>query len=44
MITRDHQVKGSDLYYLKKGYISITPLALNVRDYKVLKQLRENIL
>ena len=44
MITRDHQVKGSDLYYLKKGYISITPLALNVTDYKVLKQLRENIL
>ncbi len=43
MITRDHQVKGSDLYYLKKGYISITPLALNVTDYKVLKQLRENI-
>ena len=41
MITKDHQIKGSDLYYLKKGYISVTPLALNVTDYSSLHKMRE---
>ena len=40
-ITKDHQIKGSDLYYLKKGYISVTPLALNVTDYSSLHKMRE---
>ena len=41
MITKDHQVKGSDLYYLKKGFISVTPLSLNVTDYSSLNEMRE---
>ena len=41
MITKEHQVEGSDLYYLKMGYISVTPLSLNVTDYKSLKKMCE---
>jgi len=41
MITKEHQVEGSDLFYLKMGYISVTPLSLNVTDYKSLKKMRE---
>ena len=41
MITKDHQIKGSDLYYLKQGYISVTPLSLNVTDYSSLHKMRE---
>ena len=41
MITKEHQVEGSDLFYLKMGYISVTPLSLNVTDYKSLKKMCE---
>jgi len=41
MITKEHQVKGSDLYYLKKGFITVTPLSLNVTDYYSLNKMRE---
>ena len=41
LITKEHQVEGSDLFYLKMGYISVTPLSLNVTDYKSLKKMCE---
>ena len=37
----EDQVEGSDLFYLKMGYISVTPLSLNVTDYKSLKKMCE---
>ena len=41
MITKEHQVKGSDLFVLKNGYISITPLSLNVTNLEILKSMRD---
>ena len=43
MITKEHQKEGSDLYELKNGFITITPLNLNVTNYKSLKLMRENL-
>ena len=40
MITKDHLKKNSDLYVLKKGFISITPLLLNITNIEILKKLK----
>ena len=40
MITKNHLKENSDLYVLQNGYISITPLLLNITNRKLLKKLR----
>ena len=39
-ITKNHLKENSDLYVLQNGYISITPLLLNITNRKLLKKLR----
>lgn len=36
------KVKGNDIYALSKGYISVTPLQLNLTNYDLLKKLNKN--
>ena len=43
MITKDNQKKYSDLYYLKEGYITITPLLLDLTNQNALDSLRVKI-
>ena len=39
----DEEIEGSDLYYIKKGYMTITPIKYDFNDSKNVKIL-ENFL
>ena len=43
MITKDHQKQFSDLYYLQEGFVTITPILLNLTNNQVLDNLRDKI-
>ena len=43
MITKDHQKQFSDLYYLNEGFVTITPILLNLTNKEVLDNLRDKI-
>lgn len=37
----DHDIEGTDLFYIKKGYVTLTPLHYDLTNFKILNEVKD---